>query len=101
MATMISEDTLSVIAAHLEGLTSGDVAVLTADVGIGVDSQGREALLIDLTLPDPVGDTWPVESVLDIRRQLNEYLAAQRFPLGWVVALRSATPTEFDDDDLP
>jgi hypothetical protein len=33
-----------------------------------------------------------------IRRQLNEYLAAQRFPLGWVVALRSATPTEFDDD---
>lgn len=96
--TAISRTTLEQIAARLDGLKSGGVAVQAVEVELGTDSTGDEALIITLTLPDIDAPTWPVDSVLDIRRQLNEIVADLDLPLGWVVILQSTTPTEFDDD---
>jgi hypothetical protein len=48
------------------------LSVRAVDFRVDEDSEGNDALIVDVVLPDPVGETWPLDDVLKLHRMIDD-----------------------------
>lgn len=63
------------------------------------DSTGDAALRATLVVPEPVGDTWPVDTYLALRRAVNDVATQMGFDEWVYVDLSSPSDLEDQDED--
>lgn len=81
-------------------LEVGSIRVRDASLRFDENALGEVAAFLDLTLSDPRSgaDTWPLDEVLDLHRQVD--LQAERAGLTppWHVTLRRESPEEPEEE---
>lgn len=65
-------DQLEDFTAGLVGQVFGATGVARASAYLDEDSVGEVGTFFELVLDDPEGETWPVEDLFDLRRQIRE-----------------------------
>jgi len=98
MATV--EDVARGLAGWLSGKKFGSITVLMTNSTIGSDSEDEPAVFLDLTLsdPEPNTDTWPIEDVLTLRRQVLRKAAELQLGMRIYVRFSPATDAPQEDD---
>ena len=81
----------------VNGKVFGSVTVQQVMASIDRDSEDDVALFLALQLSDPVGDTWPTEDVLTLRRAVLE--VAQRLELDVPLYLRLTPATDLPQQE--
>ena len=87
------------LAGDLVDKAFGTVEVAKAWVTTGLDADGDRATFLDLVLKNPVGDTWPVEDMLELRRAVAS--AASRADLESVLYVRVSPEADDVQEDEP
>lgn len=77
----------------------GTIGVTTAVAEVDRDDEDELAVFLVLTLTDPVGDTWPYEDVLALRRAVITRAEAIGIETSLYVRLRPATDLPQEDDE--
>lgn len=96
MATLArSSDELERLADELRGLHAGDLSVDRARVESIIDSVGEAALRATLVVPEPAGDTWPVDMYFALRRSVNQI--AVRLGFDEVVYVDLSAPSDIEE----
>lgn len=101
--TTVTQTLDEVIEALREGvgsLRAGDYEVRDVVIERGSDSQGRDAVFLVVVLEDPTEETWPLDDVLALLRDIDDLAIKLRVPLRWYVRMEAATPPDFDPEDL-
>ena len=98
MATLArSRGELDRLADELGHVEAGGLQVTSASVESMTDSTGDAALRATLVVPEPAGDTWPVDTYLALRRAVNDVATQMGFD-EWVYVDLSA-PSDLQDQD--
>jgi len=98
MATLArSRRELDGFAHELAGLTAGGLQVDRASIESMTDSTGDAALRATLVVPEPAGDTGPVDTYMALRRAVNEVATRMGFD-EWVYVDLNA-PSDLEDQD--
>lgn len=98
MATLArSRGELDRLADELGHVEAGGLQVISASVESMTDSTGDAALRATLVVPEPAGDTWPVDTYLALRRAVNDVATQMGFD-EWVYVDLSA-PSDLQDQD--
>ena len=98
MATLArSRGELDRLADELGHVEAGGLQVTSALVESMTDSTGDAALRATLVVPEPAGDTWPVDTYLALRRAVNDVATQMGFD-EWVYVDLSA-PSDLQDQD--
>src|SRR5205814_6579079 len=87
--------------AALRDRTAGDTRVVGARATVGEDSEGRSALFITLVLSAPSGDTWPVEDLWELRRNVRSVIAEvdPDLELPWFIVFEPESAEQLETDD--
>lgn len=103
MAVMVEETKHArVLADKLSGRRFGTTLILRVEPHIDFDSDDQQTIFLTVVLSDPVGDTWPLDDVLGIRREVFSQARANRLGLPVHVRLVPKTdPPQEDDDEEP
>jgi hypothetical protein len=75
MAATQVEDRGEAVVEHLVGRTFGSTRVVAAIASVGRDADDDPATWLDLVLTDPRGETWPLEDMVALRREMVEVAA--------------------------
>lgn len=78
MTTISASDVRDELAAQLMTLRSGKVSVESVDVSDEWGIEDDPAIRLVLHLSDPDGDTWDVDDIQGLDRQINSILAGMR-----------------------
>ena len=76
----------------------GSVSVHDLKISLGEDSEAQTALYADVVLADPAGDTWPIEDVQALRREIRDILSHDPPPVPWYVLLRPKNEQLADEE---
>lgn len=93
----------AVLEEKLQQLESGTTRVLSARVKRGEDSEGEPALFLELTLtnPPPGEETWPIDDIWALRRQISDVVASvDEITEPWFIRFYPEDPGELDPSDL-
>jgi hypothetical protein len=85
----------------LRDRTAGSTRVIAARVRDGEDSEGRPALFVTLVLSDPQGDTWPVDDLWELRRDVQSVISKVNPDLEtpWFIAFEPEHAEQQEPDD--
>jgi D-mannonate dehydratase len=75
------------------------LSVRAVDFRVDEDSEGNDALIVDVVLPDPVGETWPLDDVLKLHRMIDDAAIDVGVPIRWIVIPRQETQEDYDPAD--
>lgn len=93
----------AVLEEKLQGLKSGTTRVVSARVQRGEDSEGEPALFLELTLTNPAAgeETWPIDDIWALRRQISDVVASVEEITGpWFIRFQPEDPGELEPTDL-
>lgn len=97
--TSVSADSLhDRLVRRLSTLSSGTTAVKSVDVEEDYWPDDRPIQIV-LHLSEPAGDTWDVDDIIALRRQMNEVLADEDVISFVRTRLTGGDPVDDDDDD--
>ena len=79
----------------------GSIRVVEVQPRIDEDAEGNRAVFLDLTLSDPPEgeETWPVDDILELYREIDEEATELELTLPWYVTLQKQTPEEQETDE--
>jgi hypothetical protein len=85
----------------LRDRTAGKTRVIAARTNVGEDSEGRPALFITLVLSDPPGETWPVDDLWALRRDVQSIIAEvdPSLELPWFMTFEPENAEQQETDD--
>jgi hypothetical protein len=95
----LDDDTLDKFRDRVRELAAGGLRVKGVDFRVGEDSEGNDALFVDVVLPDPAGETWPVDDVLELHRRIDDAAVELGVPVPWIVMPRQETREDYDPAD--
>lgn len=95
----VADDTLSAIGAAVKQLVQGSVQVIDAHARRDWDrEEGDEQVWLEVTLADPVGDTWPAAEMTALSQRVRQV----GFDRGLDMVVTYTNPTHgTDDPDAP
>jgi hypothetical protein len=96
---MLNDETLDKFRKRVSGLAAGGLRVQDVDFRVDEDSEGNDALFVDVVLPDPAGETWPIDDVLELHRLIDDAAIDVRVPIRWIVMPRQETREDYDPAD--
>jgi hypothetical protein len=93
-----AENQHDVLIRRLSTLSSGATAVMSVDVKEDYWPDERPIQIV-LHLTEPAGETWDVDDIIELRRQMNEVLSDVGVLSFVRTTLTGGEPVEDDDDD--
>lgn len=78
----------------------GRTEILRVNVQVNPDSEGEQAVFLDLELSDPREDTWPHDEILELRHRILDWFGNAELLLPVYVNLQPHTDPPQDEEML-
>lgn len=99
-ANWITDEEIEALRSRVSSLRAGDYEVRDVVAEWGTDSEGIDALFLTVVLEDPAEETWPLDDILALHRDIGDIAIKLQVPVRWYVRTEAETPEVFDPEDL-
>lgn len=98
----VADSELDTIAGQLRGTQFGLITIESASTSLYEDADGELGVLVSLVLSDPIGDSWPVDDVVQLRTHVRRAIDGAPHLGGRIYfELRPSTDEDLEEDDAP